>query len=137
MQGKSLDTNAIIEDKMLVYLSVRCPHCLDLLKAINSSPTVFNKEQIFPIFKVTPHEIDSFAKSNNLQNIKLYHIPNNYISKEIKSVPTFLILDEKNKIKKVYNGIPRFDNNDSLVTYVNSLLLKNQVIKFMPLESCH
>ena len=137
LQGKSLDTNTISQDKMLIYLSVKCPHCLDLLKGLNASSTIFNKEQVFPVFKVPPHEIDSFATINKLQNVKLYHVPNNHITTEIKSVPTFLILDEHNKIKKVYSGTPRFDSNDSLVSYVNRLLLKNQVVKAMPLESCH
>jgi hypothetical protein len=50
---------------MLIYVSLKCPHCLDLLKSINNSLN-FNKSQIYPIFKSSIEQIDSFAYINKL-----------------------------------------------------------------------
>jgi hypothetical protein len=122
--------------KMVVYLSVKCPHCLSFLKAFKAN-TSLPKENILPIFKAEIASIDSFSKANDLTSIKLYHVDNSSITQKIKSVPAFLVLDEMNKIKQVYHGVPRMDNNDSLIAYVHSYMSKNELQNKAPTESCH
>lgn len=136
--GQTIDVNAYKgQTKMVVFLSVRCPHCLHLLKAFKEN-TTFPKNNIFPIFKVEPSVIDSFSKVNDLTDLTLYHVKNSPINQMVKSVPTFLVIDSTNKIKKVYHGIPRLENNDSLVAFVHSLFSKETVVKNnTPTESCH
>jgi hypothetical protein len=138
LDGQAIDINAYNDQtKMVIFLSVRCPHCLHLLKAFKEN-TTFPKDNIFPIFKVEPSAIDSFSKVNDLTGLTLYHVKESRINQIVKSAPTFLIIDSTNKIKKVYHGIPRLENNDSLVAFVHSLFTKEVAIKNnTPTESCH
>lgn len=117
-----LSQELISGSKLLVHLSIRCPHCLEVVKCLDSAPeNTLMVDKIIPVFKAQPTQLDSFAKANNIKNLSLFHVRKNSLSVQIRSVPAFLLLDENNSIEKVSFGLPFFKSQDSTLAYVKKL----------------
>ncbi len=129
LDNKPVSNDLVDESKLLIHLSVKCPHCLEVVKslALDSNNTSITSK-ILPVFKAQPAQIDSFAKANNIEGVDLFHVKKNSLSDLIKAVPAFLLLDGNNRIKKASFGIPSYNNHDSTLVYVKNLA-NNSILK--------
>jgi hypothetical protein len=92
-----------ISKKIVAFVSPTCPHCHNFLRYIQHAQP--SELPIFILFRDSGSDeaILDLIKSDSL-SIPLFSIKPNEVTDQIKFVPTFLLVDEKNMVVNAITG---------------------------------
>lgn len=92
--------------KLVILVSPTCPFCRSTLQSLSKIHSEYkDKINFFPTFNVKKdtNQIKSFMESNNFK-LDYYTFSDTTILKNIRAVPTFLYLDEADRIVRLTSG---------------------------------